>query len=243
TLDWIAFCLTLWSSLGKLTLTLICVLNESCILPCEIQAGSDPLIHWIHVSTRETFVHSFYNNQTQLKHQFHWFRGRTSLFTDQIPRRNASLLLTAVKIQDEGRYMCRTSTSEGNKKAFVDLKIEAPVSDIRIHQDGNRITCSSEGIYPQPELTWSTEPPSNTALQNRTTVHQTEEKLYNITSCLMDHDPNLTYYCTVKTQTNQKTAVILVVVTIAIILTIKGKLLFIFFLVDFLILFFFINVF
>ncbi|XP_008395146.1 V-set domain-containing T-cell activation inhibitor 1-like [Poecilia reticulata] len=223
-----------------------CVLNESCILPCEIQAGSDPLIHWIHVSTRETFVHSFYNNQTQLKHQFHWFRGRTSLFTDQIPRRNASLLLTAVKIQDEGRYMCRTSTSEGNKKAFVDLKIEAPVSDIRIHQDGNRITCSSEGIYPQPELTWSTEPPSNTALQNRTTVHQTEEKLYNITSCLMDHDPNLTYYCTVKTQTNQKTglvkpemsnnvqkffrkgigfplaAVILVVVTIAIILTIKG---------------------
>uniref|UniRef100_A0A3B3WRH7 Ig-like domain-containing protein n=1 Tax=Poecilia mexicana TaxID=48701 RepID=A0A3B3WRH7_9TELE len=160
------------------------------------------------MSARETFVHSFYNNQAQLRHQVHWFRGRTSLFTDQIPRRNASLLLTAVKIQDEGRYMCRTSTSEGNKRAFVDLKVEAPVSDIRIHQDGNRITCSSEGIYPQPELTWSTEPPSNTALQNRTTVHQTEEKLYNITSCLTDHDPNLTYYCTVKTQTNQKTGLV-----------------------------------
>ncbi|XP_014872499.1 V-set domain-containing T-cell activation inhibitor 1-like [Poecilia latipinna] len=225
---------------------LSCVLNESCILPCELQAGSDPLIHWIHMIARETFVHSFYNNQTQLGHQVHWFRGRTSLFTDQIPRRNASLLLTAVKIQDEGRYMCRTSTSEGNKKAFVDLKVEAPVSDIRIHQDGNRITCSSEGIYPQPELTWSTEPPSNTALQNRTTVHQTEEKLYDITSCLTDHDPNLTYYCTVKTQTNQKTGlvkpemshnvgkfsvvvigvpvagVIMVVVIITIILTKKG---------------------
>uniref|UniRef100_A0A3B3UUH6 Ig-like domain-containing protein n=1 Tax=Poecilia latipinna TaxID=48699 RepID=A0A3B3UUH6_9TELE len=192
----------------KALLTAFCVLNESCILPCELQAGSDPLIHWIHMIARETFVHSFYNNQTQLGHQVHWFRGRTSLFTDQIPRRNASLLLTAVKIQDEGRYMCRTSTSEGNKKAFVDLKVEAPVSDIRIHQDGNRITCSSEGIYPQPELTWSTEPPSNTALQNRTTVHQTEEKLYDITSCLTDHDPNLTYYCTVKTQTNQKTGLV-----------------------------------
>ncbi|XP_027860269.1 V-set domain-containing T-cell activation inhibitor 1-like [Xiphophorus couchianus] len=220
-----------------------CVLNESCILPCELHVGSDPLIHWIHMSTREHFVHSFYNNQTQLGHQVQRFRGRTSLFTDQIPRRNASLLLTAVKIQDEGRYMCRTSTSEGNKKAFVDLKIEAPVSDIRIHQDGNRITCSSEGIYPQPELTWSTEPPSNTTLQNRTTVHQTEEKLYNITSSLMDHDPNLTYYCTVKTQTNQKTGLVkpgisnnvgkiprmvigvplaVTIVVVVIILTIKG---------------------
>lgn len=101
-----------------------CVFNESCILPCELHVGSDPLIHWIHMSTREHFVLSFYNNQTQLGHQVQRFRGRTSLFTDQIPRRNASLLLTAVKIQDEGRYVCRTSTSEGNKKAFVDLKIE-----------------------------------------------------------------------------------------------------------------------
>uniref|UniRef100_A0A3B5R9N0 Ig-like domain-containing protein n=1 Tax=Xiphophorus maculatus TaxID=8083 RepID=A0A3B5R9N0_XIPMA len=185
-----------------------CVLNESCILPCDLHVGSDPLIHWIHMSTREHFVHSFYNNQTQLGHQVQRFRGRTSLFTDQIPRRNASLLLTAVKIQDEGRYVCRTSTSEGNKKAFVDLKVEAPVSAIRIHQDGNRITCSSEGIYPQPELTWSTEPPCKTTLQNKTMVQQTDEQLYNITSCLMDHDPNLTYYCTVKTQTNQKTGLV-----------------------------------
>ncbi|XP_054915393.1 butyrophilin-like protein 2 isoform X2 [Poeciliopsis prolifica] len=185
-----------------------CVLNERCILPCELQAGTDPVIHWIQDSTRKPFVHSFYNNQSQLGHQDQQFRGRTSLFTDQIPRRNVSLLLTAVKIQDEGRYTCRTSTSESNKKASVDLKIEAPGSDIRIHQDGNRITCSSEGIYPQPELTWSTEPPSNTALQSRTTVHQTEEKLYDISSSLMDHDPNLTYYCTVKTQTNQKTGVV-----------------------------------
>uniref|UniRef100_A0A096MHK8 Ig-like domain-containing protein n=1 Tax=Poecilia formosa TaxID=48698 RepID=A0A096MHK8_POEFO len=185
---------------------LSCVLNESCILPCELQAGSDPLIHWIHMIARETFVHSFYNNQTQLGHQVHWFRGRTSLFTDQIPRRNASLLLTAVKIQDEGRYMCRTSTSEGNKKAFVDLKVEAPVSDIRIHQDGNRITCSSEGIYPQPELTWSTEPPSNTALQNRTTVHQTEEKLYDISSSLTGPDgPDLTYSCSIRTRSSRRT--------------------------------------
>ncbi|XP_032408051.1 uncharacterized protein LOC116712280 [Xiphophorus hellerii] len=83
----------------------------------------------------------------------------------------------------------------------------APVSDIRIHQDGNRITCSSEGIYPQPELTWSTEPPSNTTLQNRTTVHQTEEKLYDISSSLTVPDgSDRIYSCTIRTRRNQRRA-------------------------------------
>ncbi|XP_032408052.1 uncharacterized protein LOC116712281 [Xiphophorus hellerii] len=84
----------------------------------------------------------------------------------------------------------------------------APVSDIRIHQDGNRITWSSEGIYPQPELTWSTEPPSNTTLQNRTTVHQTEEKLYDISSSLTvpDNETDRTYSCTIRTRRNQRRA-------------------------------------
>ncbi|MEQ2210421.1 hypothetical protein XENOCAPTIV_013199, partial [Xenoophorus captivus] len=52
----------------------------------------------------------------------------------------------------------------------------------------NRIICSSKGIYPQPELTWSTIPPSNTTMQNRTTVQQTEEQLYSISSSLMVSD-------------------------------------------------------
>uniref|UniRef100_A0A3B5QQH6 Butyrophilin subfamily 3 member A2-like Ig-C domain-containing protein n=1 Tax=Xiphophorus maculatus TaxID=8083 RepID=A0A3B5QQH6_XIPMA len=92
------------------------------------------------------------------------FRSRASLFEDQISRGNGDLLLRGVKVDDEGRYR------------FV------------FYFDGNRITCSSEGIYPQPELTWSTEPPSNTTLQNRTTVHQTEEKLYDITVLLLSTD-------------------------------------------------------
>uniref|UniRef100_A0A3B3TMY8 Ig-like domain-containing protein n=1 Tax=Poecilia latipinna TaxID=48699 RepID=A0A3B3TMY8_9TELE len=137
-------------------------------------------------------VHSFYSNQDQLGHQDQNFRGRTSLFLDQVSRGNASLLLRDVQLQDEGRYNCYISTTEGYKETLE----FAPVSDIRIHQDGNRITCSSEGIYPQPELTWSTEPPSNMALQNRTTVHQTEEKLYDISSSLTGPDgPDLTYSC------------------------------------------------
>ncbi|XP_043961447.1 uncharacterized protein LOC122824651 [Gambusia affinis] len=182
-----------------------CVFKENCMLPCQIQSSSDLVIHWSKPSPDgDSVVHSYYDGLDQLGQQNQNFQGRTSLILDQISRGTASLMLKEVKIQDEGRYKCNTSSSTGFKESFINLKIDAPVSTIRIHQDGNRITCSSEGIYPQPELTWSTEPPSNTVLQNRTTVHQTEEKLYDISSSLTGPDgSDRTYSCTIRTRRNK----------------------------------------
>ncbi|PWA32211.1 hypothetical protein CCH79_00020882, partial [Gambusia affinis] len=156
---------------------------QSCILPCSLKNGDELIIHWFYTEGQIS-VHSFYDNQDQLGNQNQHFRNRTFLFKDQFHSHNLSLLLTRVNVQDEGRYKCLKSSTKGSEEKNINLNVDAPVSDIRIHQDGNRITCSSEGIYPQPELTWSTEPPSNTVLQNRTTVHQTEEKLYDISSSL-----------------------------------------------------------
>lgn len=77
----------------------------------------------------------------------------------------------------------------------------APVRKVDIHQVGNRITCSSEGIYPEPELSWSTSPPSNSTLENRTAVQRTEQQLYNITGSLITSDDvtDVVYSCTVRT--------------------------------------------
>uniref|UniRef100_A0A0S7EHY8 HHLA2 n=1 Tax=Poeciliopsis prolifica TaxID=188132 RepID=A0A0S7EHY8_9TELE len=184
-----------------------CVWLQRCVLPCSFQSHGDDVIHWFHHNGSELRVHSYYDHQDQLGHQDQRFRGRTSLFQDQISRGNASLLLTGVKVQDEGSYRCYSSTIHENRETFMDLSVNAPVSDIRIHQEGNRTTCSSEGIYPQPELTWSTEPPSNTTLQNRTTVHQTEEKLYDISSSLTGPDgSDRIYSCTIRTRSNQRRA-------------------------------------
>uniref|UniRef100_A0A3B3TMA2 Ig-like domain-containing protein n=1 Tax=Poecilia latipinna TaxID=48699 RepID=A0A3B3TMA2_9TELE len=181
---------------------------QSCLLPCQIQLGSDPLIHWYQVSAGDLLVHSYYHNKDQLGKQNQNFKNRTSLILDQISTGNASLLLKEVNIQDEGRYKCYTSTSTGYKESFINLQTEADFlfSDIRIHQDGNRITCSSEGIYPQPELTWSTEPPSNTTLNETTRIQKTEDQLYNISSSLTGPDgPDLIYSCSIRTRRNQKT--------------------------------------
>ncbi|KAM8731576.1 uncharacterized protein AB9X84_025916 [Acanthopagrus schlegelii] len=90
------------------------------------------------------------------------------------------------------------------------MNVEAPVREVHIQQDENSITCSSEGIYPEPELTWSTSPPSTMTLKKPTTVQQTDQQLYTISSSVtrVDGVADLTYSCTVSAGTNHKTSVL-----------------------------------
>ncbi|XP_078137107.1 V-set domain-containing T-cell activation inhibitor 1-like [Sander vitreus] len=183
-----------------------CVFMECCTLPCSFQVDTEVIIHWIQRTTGDTRVHSYYNNQDHLALQDQRFKNRTSLFQDQISGGNASLQLSGVRIQDQGRYQCTTSTLAGNKELIINLKVDALVDRVDIQHVENWITCSSEGIYPQPELTWSTSPPSNVSLENNPTVQQTEQLLYNINSSLIASVTDLVYSCTVSTRTNKRTA-------------------------------------
>lgn len=87
------------------------------------------------------------------------------------------------------------------------LYFSAPVK-VSIQHAGNRITCSSEGIYPKPELTWSTRPPSKVTFKNTTTVEQTKQQLYNINGSLIAsfNESDRVYSCTVSTQRNRRRA-------------------------------------
>uniref|UniRef100_A0A3B3UB87 Ig-like domain-containing protein n=1 Tax=Poecilia latipinna TaxID=48699 RepID=A0A3B3UB87_9TELE len=141
---------------------------QNCILPCNVDPSSDTIIHWDHLTSGEHNVHSYYDTEDQLGRQDQQFKGRTSLFQDLISRGNGSLRLTGVKIQDEGRYSCYSSTERGSRKTFIQLKVEdlpllflmclfgwfaALITEVSIKLVENRIICSSEWIYPQPELT------------------------------------------------------------------------------------------
>ncbi|XP_061564541.1 ribonuclease inhibitor-like [Cololabis saira] len=100
-----------------------CRVNTTCILPCSFTAHDDVIIHWIKKTPPESGVHSYYSKQDQLGKQHQRFRGRTSLFEDQLSRGNASLLLRGVKVQDQGRYLCNISTITGNKENFINLSV------------------------------------------------------------------------------------------------------------------------
>ncbi|XP_062297383.1 programmed cell death 1 ligand 1-like [Scomber scombrus] len=159
------------------------------------------------VNNRES-VHSYYRTKNWLTHQDQRFRGRTSLFRDQISRGNASLQLTEVEVRDEGRYKCYASTRTGYNESFINLRVNVPVHEVKFQKVENRIICSSDGIYPEPELTWSINPSSSLTLQSTTKVQRTEQQLYNISSSLMlsDNVTDLDYICTVSTRTNSRRA-------------------------------------
>ncbi|XP_036067117.1 uncharacterized protein LOC112141882 isoform X2 [Oryzias melastigma] len=178
-----------------------CQLGQSCILPCSFQAGDEAVIHWIQQpELTKKQVHSFYHNKDQLDQQDARFKNRTSLFHDQISKGNASLRLTGVMLEDEGRYMCYSSILAGKEEFFVNLKVYAPVQDITIQYLENEIICSSDGIYPEPTLTWT---PDQTNQKTRLT--QTEQKLYSIRSSVPSAD-SMDVTCTVSTPAGRRRA-------------------------------------
>uniref|UniRef100_A0AAQ4NZE4 Ig-like domain-containing protein n=1 Tax=Gasterosteus aculeatus aculeatus TaxID=481459 RepID=A0AAQ4NZE4_GASAC len=181
-----------------------CVAMETCLLPCRFSPGGDLVVHWIQEKTKHN-VHSFYHDRNQLGAQDPSFRGRTALFQDQIAGGNASLRLTGVTIQDQGLYKCYTGTNERTMEVFILLQVNAPVRRVDIQQAEDSITCSSEGIYPLPGLTWSTRPPSNRSLWSPT-VQQTAQQLFSISSSVPNPAADLDYICTVSGGGTNRTA-------------------------------------
>lgn len=87
----------------------------------------------------------------------------------------------------------------------------APVDEVHIQQLGSQVSCRAEGIYPQPQLTWSTWPPSSLSPDQEPSAQVTSEQLYTISSSLtLDHTSSTTqdvsYSCTVGTASSSRMA-------------------------------------
>lgn len=108
-------------SLLHTDVTLTCFFASDCVLPCKSTHHNG--IQWNKVG-KEDAVHTFDNNKDHLEDQDAAFRGRTSLFTDQISQGNASLLLRMVRVEDEGIYTCYTSSSSGDLQLIIQLKVK-----------------------------------------------------------------------------------------------------------------------
>uniref|UniRef100_A0A8C7WRT1 Immunoglobulin V-set domain-containing protein n=1 Tax=Oryzias sinensis TaxID=183150 RepID=A0A8C7WRT1_9TELE len=78
---------------------------------------------WQRWTPTQAVVHSYYDNEDQMEDQDQGFRGRTSLFQDQITKGNATLQLTGVMVQDEGSYQCYTSTITGKEDIYININV------------------------------------------------------------------------------------------------------------------------
>uniref|UniRef100_A0A3Q3EHP4 HERV-H LTR-associating 2a, tandem duplicate 2 n=1 Tax=Labrus bergylta TaxID=56723 RepID=A0A3Q3EHP4_9LABR len=166
-----------------------CIIPDDCILPCSFRPTGTVVIHWY---KQQIPVHSYYYNKDQFGLQNKHFSGRTCLFNSQIPYGNASLLLRRLKVQDKGRYKCYTSTRKGNQEIFVNLEVKV------MEMTDEAVTCSSHNIYPVPQVTWATDPPSaREALENSTIKTSDHKGLFTVVSTLrtVGNLSNMTYFC------------------------------------------------
>ncbi|CAK6953814.1 hypothetical protein PFLUV_G00192410 [Scomber scombrus] len=172
-----------------------CIIHDDCILPCSFRPTGTVVIHWY---KQQIPVHSYYYNKDQFGLQNKHFSGRTYLFNSHIPHGNASLLLRRVKVQDKGRYKCYTSTRKGNQEIFVNLEVKALIQSVIMEMSDEMVTCSSQNVYPVPQVTWATDPPSaQDALENATIKITDHKGLFTVESTLriLSNHSNYTFFC------------------------------------------------
>ncbi|XP_060755696.1 HERV-H LTR-associating protein 2 [Neoarius graeffei] len=177
--------------------TVTCVNSSDCMLPCT--SPYRDIIHW-YKEGKENSVHTFYDRADHLEYQDKDFKGRTSLFIDQISQGNVSLLLRTRWIEDEGRYKCYTATSTENKEQFVFLKVKVPVKSVDIKTTSDGISCSTENVYPKPKVSWYRDgkPEDKFHSNQHNESNQHNKHLFSVSSVLPQAvKENITYGCSI----------------------------------------------
>ncbi|KAI5092000.1 cytotoxic and regulatory T-cell molecule-like isoform X2 [Silurus meridionalis] len=164
-----------------------------CVLPCT--SPYNGVIHW---EKDEKIVHSFFKKADQLAYQDADFKDRTSLFQDQIPQGNISLMLRKIRPKDEGRYKCYTATDSDNKEQFVLLKVRVPLKQVDLKKTNEGISCVAKDIYPKPGISWYRDK-SPVESFVKTTVDK--EGLFSVSSVFPQSvTENTTYICSINTE-------------------------------------------
>uniref|UniRef100_A0A4W6CWI5 Ig-like domain-containing protein n=1 Tax=Lates calcarifer TaxID=8187 RepID=A0A4W6CWI5_LATCA len=85
------------------------------------------------------------------------------------------------------------------KYSHCSVFLPALIQSVNMEMTDETVTCSSHNIYPIPQVTWATDPPTaQGALENQTTIKTADHKgLFTVESTLkiLDNLSNHTYFC------------------------------------------------
>ncbi|CAK6979241.1 butyrophilin subfamily 2 member A2-like [Scomber scombrus] len=141
---------------------IVATVRHDVILPCQLQPAEDVsalTVEWTRSDLDSIYVHVCRAGQELMNTIHPSYRGRTSLFIDELKQGNISLKLSKVKLSDGGKYKCLIPKL--NKESFVELVVGKcsglPVislAGIDRVRGGVVLQCESKGWYPQPEVIW-----------------------------------------------------------------------------------------
>ncbi|XP_036816873.1 butyrophilin subfamily 2 member A1-like isoform X2 [Oncorhynchus mykiss] len=142
--------------------SIVAVAGDDIVLPCYLKPNisvEDMTVDWLNLDIIDGRVFRYQNSEIIRDDQIPSYRGRTSLFEEELWRGNTSLKLTRVQGTDEGHYKCLIQSKSWYDDFTVQVLVKAvgskPVVSIVGHREGGMgLLCESEGWHPEPELVW-----------------------------------------------------------------------------------------
>ncbi|XP_032536364.1 V-set domain-containing T-cell activation inhibitor 1-like isoform X2 [Chiroxiphia lanceolata] len=124
---WIVACLLIVSLPRGQPETCRAYVGETVVLPCSTTPPgelifSKSMLYW---QIDQKIVHFFQKGKDSLTTQDKRFRGRTSLFLDQMKHGNLSLKISNVQLQDNAEYTCiyKQDADHQTKKSNIKLSV------------------------------------------------------------------------------------------------------------------------
>ncbi|XP_053350961.1 butyrophilin subfamily 1 member A1-like, partial [Clarias gariepinus] len=143
--------------------SLVSVAGKNLVLPCFIKPSTsavDMTVEWRKLDAKNLLVHLYKNHEDRNEDQAQSYRGRTSLFKEELQKGNASLKLSALRVSDEGQYHCRIGDESWVDDTAFYVRVEAqgshPVIMMESYDNsgGINLVCESRGWNPEPEVLW-----------------------------------------------------------------------------------------
>ncbi|XP_064814547.1 butyrophilin subfamily 1 member A1-like isoform X1 [Oncorhynchus masou masou] len=148
------------------TRAIVAVAGDDIILPCYIKpniSAEDMRVDWFRVNLPDTQsnirVHIYQDGRDKYHDQIHSYRGRTSLFKEELKKGNTSLKLTRVQGTDDGHYKCLVESKTHYDDATIQVYVRAIGSKPEVSIEGQKeggmaLLCVTKGWFPEPELEW-----------------------------------------------------------------------------------------
>uniref|UniRef100_A0AAY5L3E4 Butyrophilin subfamily 1 member A1-like n=1 Tax=Esox lucius TaxID=8010 RepID=A0AAY5L3E4_ESOLU len=141
---------------------IVAVTGDDIILPCYLKPNisvEDMTVDWLNLDFIDEHVYRYQNGRIIQEDQIPSYKGRTSLFKEELWRGNTSLKLTRVQGTDEGLYECLIKSQRWYEYVQIQVHVKAvgsrPVVSIEGHREGGMgLVCQSEGWHPEPDLVW-----------------------------------------------------------------------------------------
>ncbi|XP_063077554.1 butyrophilin subfamily 1 member A1-like [Engraulis encrasicolus] len=178
------------------------VAGEDLVLPCTLKpsiSAEGMTVEWFRLNyhTAKPLVHLYKDYRAQNDNQIQSYKGRTSLFQDDLKNGNVSLKLSQVQLSDEGDYKCYIQSEIYDDDNLVRVIIrgigQAPLLSLEDNADDRiNLVCESGAWKPKPSIDWldhegrilNAEPPEELSdaqgftVKRQLTIHKNDTKRF-----------------------------------------------------------------